>query len=316
MHPPTIHELRIFVTVAKDASFTNAARSLGVTQPALSMAIRQFEEKLGAAVFDRNTRSVRLSPLGEQLMAAAERQVENFDKTVSAMQEVAAGKSSGHIVIACPEGVAAHVLAPLISEFSTENPSISFSLQDGDATSVAREVHARTAELAITGYWDHDPGFVFEPFTRDRVCVICPNDHPLADRETLSFHELDGLAIASLNRDSGVRTLIEKVAANLGTRLSIQFEVARVSTLIEMVATGLCVSVLPYLALPFKAAADLRAVPIEGPEMSYDIGVVYSSTRSLSPPANRFLQLLRKRYRSNDQLPQVAWATTIPDAKG
>lgn len=296
MHPPTIHELRIFVTVAKGASFTNAARSLGVTQPALSMAIRQFEEKLGAAVFDRNTRSVRLSPVGEQLLAAAERQVENFDKTVSAMQEVAAGKSSGHIVIACPEGVAAHILAPLISEFSSENPAISFSLQDGDATSVAREVHARTAELAITGYWDHDPGFVFEPLTRDQVCVICPKAHPLASRETLSFHDLDGLPIASLNRDSGVRTLIERVAASLGTKLAIQFEVARVSTLIEMVATGVCVSVLPYLALPYKAAAGLRAVPIEGPEMSYDIGAVYSATRSLSPAAYRFLELLRQRY--------------------
>src|SRR5258707_135263 len=87
--PFTIAELKAFVMVARSLSFTHAARGLGITQPALSMTIRQVEAKFGATLFDRSTRSVKLSSTGALLHPVAERLIENFERTIAGMREIA-----------------------------------------------------------------------------------------------------------------------------------------------------------------------------------------------------------------------------------
>jgi LysR family carnitine catabolism transcriptional activator len=149
----TIQELRSFVLVARTLSFTQAAARLGVSQPGLSMAIRQLEAKLGGALFDRSTRSVQLSYVGAALLASAERLVESFEWTVAGMVEVGEGRQ-GRLTIACPEGVAAHLLAPVIKEFVADNPGLMVSVFDGDAASVENLMHSFIAGFGVTGFWN------------------------------------------------------------------------------------------------------------------------------------------------------------------
>jgi DNA-binding transcriptional LysR family regulator len=293
--PFTVAELRAFVLVARSLSFTQAARDLGITQPALSMTIRHLEEKLGATLFDRSTRSVRLSSTGTLLHPTAERLIENFERTVAGMREIADGKL-GRITIACPEGVAAHVVAPTLARFVINHPEVVVSVHDGDATSVAQLMHSFGADFGVTGYWQEHPDFTFAPLTTDRCCVICLADHPLAAKDRVSLRDLDGVPIVALNRDAGVRRLLEATCEAAGVRLIVQFEVARVSTLIEMVATGLCISVLTELSTPHNAWSSLCLRPLEGPGLSYPIGIVTRANRVLAPSAALFATALREHF--------------------
>src|SRR5258708_37712523 len=109
--PFTIAELKAFVMVARSLSFTHAARCLGITQPALSMTIRQVEAKFGATLFDRSTRSVKLSSTGALLLPAAERLVENFERTIGGMGGTAA-RPLRRTVLAVPAGPPAPGAAP------------------------------------------------------------------------------------------------------------------------------------------------------------------------------------------------------------
>ncbi len=291
----TVHELRVFTVVARLLNFTQAARRLGVTQPALSMSVRQLEAKLGTTLLDRSTRSVQLSQIGGLLLPTAERLVESFDRTVDGMREVSAGRQ-GYVSIACPEGVAAHVVAPTLARFVEQNPNIVVSVHDGDATSVERMMHLFSADFGVTGYWKEHPDFVVEPLTVDRCCLICPPGHRFGTRKSVSIRDLHNLPIVSLNRDAGTRRLIESICASNGIKLVVQFEVARVSTLVEMVASGLCVSVLTVQSTPHNTGSALRVIPFREPELTYPIHIVTLANKILTPSASRFVAALRDRF--------------------
>ncbi|MEA2781656.1 MAG: hypothetical protein QOK29_3200 [Rhodospirillaceae bacterium] len=298
--PLTIAELKAFIMVARSLSFTHAASYLAITQPALSMTIRQIEAKFGATLFDRSTRSVKLSSTGALLLPAAERLIENFERTVAGMREIADGRL-GRVSIACPEGVAAHVIAPTLAQFVVSHPGVMVSVHDGDATSVEQMMHSFGADFGVTGYWKEHPDFAFAPLTTDRCCVICPPNHPLAGKGLISLHDLDNIPIVALNRDAGVRRLLEKKCEAAGVRLVVQFEVARVSTLIEMVAAGLCISVLTELSTPRNAWSSLSLRPLDGAGLSYPIGIITPANRALAPSAAFFVAALREHFRPPNQ---------------
>jgi LysR family carnitine catabolism transcriptional activator len=290
----TIHELRVFTLIATLQSFTKAASALNLTQPGLSMAMRQLESKLGAQLFDRGKKAALLSPVGSALLPAAERLIENFDRTVAGMVEVSNGRT-GRIAIACPEGVAAQVIAPALRVFVEENPGVIVSLFDGDATSVEHMMHARVADFGLTGYWAQHPDFDFEPLVMDRCCIICPIRHVLARKDSIKITDLEGEPIVALNRDAGVRRLIEQEALAKGVKLNIRFEVARVSTLTEMVISHQCISILTELSRPRHIDREVKSVPIAGNAFKYPIGIVTPAKRMLTASASSFIATLKSQ---------------------
>jgi DNA-binding transcriptional LysR family regulator len=296
----TLHELRAFGLVAKLQSFTRAADVLRLSQPGLSMAVRQLETKLGAVLFDRGRKAVLLSPVGAALLPSVEKLVESFDRTIAGMVEVSEGKT-GRIAIACPEGVAAQLITPALKHYVDENPRVIVSLFDGDASTVEYMMHARVADFGLTGFWTPHPDFVFDPIATDRCCIVCPMEHPFARKKSLKIAELEGEAIISLNRDAGVRRLVEREATASGVRLNIRFEVARVSTLIEMVASTGCPAILTELSSPHHTTAKMKAVPLSGSQFAYPVGIVTPARRMLTAAADAFIDMLRNHVAAQQQ---------------
>ena len=231
--------------------------------------------------------------MGAALLPSAEKLVENFDRTIAGMVEVSEGKI-GRIAIACPEGVAAQLIAPALRDFVAENPRVVVSLFDGDATTVEHMMHARIADFGLTGFWNQHADFEFSPVTMDRCCVLCPADHPFARRKSIRITDLDGEPILALNRDSGVRRLLEREAAANGVHLDVRFEVARVSTLVEMVASNHYLSVLTELSRPHHIRTHMKAIPILGSPFTYPVGIVVPAKRMLTAAAGAFVNTLRR----------------------
>jgi DNA-binding transcriptional LysR family regulator len=123
---------------------------------------------------------------------------------------------------------------------------------------------------------------------------MCSPDHPFAARQAIALSELHEVPIVALNRDAGIRRLIERTCAILGTRLTVQFEVARVSTLIEIVASNLCISVLTELSRPHHSGKHIVAIPLDGPGLQYPIGIITPARRALTGSGARFVRALRQ----------------------
>jgi LysR family carnitine catabolism transcriptional activator len=194
----------------------------------------------------------------------------------------------------CPEGVAAQVIAPALRVFVEENPGVIVSLFDGDATSVEHMMHARVADFGLTGYWAPHPDFEFEPLVQDRCCVICPARHRFAAKSTVEVSDLEGEPMVALNRDAGVRRLIEREALSKGVKLNVRFEVARVSTLTEITISHQCVSVLTELSRPRHIEKEIKSIPITGDNFTYWVGIVTPAKRMLTASASAFITTIKE----------------------
>lgn len=291
----TIQNLRAFLAVGSVLNFTRAAAELGLSQPALTMNVRQLEDELGVSLFDRTTRSVAMTAEGAQLLPMARSLVEEFDNTVTDMRHFGE-RRRGSLVIACPEGVAVRIVVPVIRTFAELYPGITVNLLDGDANSVRLHMRDREADLGVSGYWEDTPDYVFEPFTEDCCCLVCRRDDPLAGMEEPRLGDLKGRPFLSLNRNAGVRRLIDREALRMGVRLNRRFEIARLSTLLGLVEAGLGVTVLPKLAIP-SIPANLHVRPLRDQNMSYPIGIITRRGKALSPAAASFRSALMEHFR-------------------
>jgi LysR family transcriptional regulator, carnitine catabolism transcriptional activator len=124
-----LRQVRSFVVVARFSSFTRAADLLNLTQPALTVQIRQLEQSLGVKLFDRNTRAVELTRIGREMLPVLERLLGEFDAVVANAREMAELRY-GTVRIAALPSVAATVLPPLIARFKERHPQIRVVLRD------------------------------------------------------------------------------------------------------------------------------------------------------------------------------------------
>src|ERR1700730_12748465 len=127
---PSLAQIRSFVAIAKLGSFTRAARAVNLSQPALTVQIRQLESALNVKILDRNTRSVRLTRVGEELLSVFDRLLNEFDTVVTGAKDLAT-KRLGVVRLACLPSFAATVLPKAIVAFRVRHPGIQFLLKDG-----------------------------------------------------------------------------------------------------------------------------------------------------------------------------------------
>ena len=153
---PDLRQIRAFVTVAQLGSFTRAASLLNLSQPALTVQIRNLEEALGVRLFDRNTRTVSLTRMGRELVPALQRILRDLDAVVAEARDVAAQRH-GIVRLAALPSFAAGVLPEIIAQFRETNPKISFVIHDVIASGVIAQVREEQVDLGLTGGRIVDP---------------------------------------------------------------------------------------------------------------------------------------------------------------
>ncbi|HSX55237.1 MAG TPA: LysR family transcriptional regulator, partial [Sphingomonas sp.] len=180
---PSIATLRLFIQVAKSASFSETARVAAISQPALSRTIRLLEEELGVRLFDRDTRNVRLTSAGETLLPAVQRLVREFEDTFGELEQSFSGKR-GHVVIGALPSVAAKMLPLALVDFCTANPDIELTVREGLSDDLYQQMRDRQIDLAIVTPPDRADQFDFVAMLEDE-CVLVPGQSPGKRRKGL-----------------------------------------------------------------------------------------------------------------------------------
>ena len=289
----TLKHLRAFVEVARQGSFTRAAGALFVSQPALTVIINQFEEFSGLRLFDRTTRRVWLTKDGRDFLPSAERVVEEFDAAVLGLSAVAE-RRRGRVTLATLPSVAIRLLPGILKKFTERHPAISVHLHDSNASGVQRRVERGEVDFGIASRWEDNAELRFEALLRDRFGLVCRPDHPLAKSgEPLAWSELAGYPFLGLARDTGIWPLLNGIDGLPDSVRRPLYEVANIATLEGMLQAGLGITVLPELALPRAHAPALMFRPLVGPALRREICVIRRHGRSLSPAAQRMLELIQ-----------------------
>lgn len=289
----TLRQFQAFVEVARQGSFTRAANQLLVSQPALTVTIKEFEDALGVRLFDRTTRRVQLTGEGADFLPVAERLLADVRTAVDDVRAVAQ-RRRGRVSLAALPSVAMDILPEVLGRYTAAYPAISVHLHDANASSVQASVRNNEVDFGVSSQWQADSDLEFTPLLRDRFVMVCRADHPLAlETGELTWQALEGHAFLGLAADTGIRPLLQAAPGLPAELLQPQYEFSNIAALDGMLAAGIGITALPRLAVPRTPRVDCVFRPLVKPAITREICVITRRGRSLSPAAQALTEMLR-----------------------
>jgi LysR family carnitine catabolism transcriptional activator len=289
-----LRHIAAFLAVARLSSFTRAAAVLRVSQPALTVQIKQLEEAFGVRLFDRDNRSVALTPAGRELVAPLERIMHDFE-TVAGHARDLAGHRRGLVTLAALPSIAAGLLPRAIRALSDRHDGIVVRVRDVTAGKIVDLVKSGEVDFGIGSVIRPDPDLTSQPLLSDRLCAFAPATHPIARKKRhITLRELSGYPLILTSHDSSVRQIVERALEQARLAAHVAQEATYMTTAIGMVRAGLGIAVLPESALAGDAADGIRAVAITTPQLRREISILTSAGRSLSPAAQKLIEVLRR----------------------
>jgi DNA-binding transcriptional LysR family regulator len=289
----TLRQLQAFCAVARLGSFTRAAAALHTTQPALSVQIGQLEDSLGLRLFDRTTRTVGITRVGQDLLPRAERTLAELSELVTSATGLGT-KSMGRVLVAALPSVASSFMPEAIAGFQQEFPGIAVVLRDALGARINDVVLSGEVDFGISGPPPADAHLQFSRMGSDEMVAVSARRIASAKGRKVAIEDLAKEALILMSRDSTVRRTVEEAFAAAGTLATPVHEPAFMSTAIAMVRAGLGVAILPSSAAEVRAAKDLVTHRIASRLMARDIGIIFRNGE-LSPGAEEFRRYLKAK---------------------
>jgi LysR family transcriptional regulator, hydrogen peroxide-inducible genes activator len=287
-----LHQLRYFVAVAKEGSMTQAAASLFLAQPTLSIQIRKLEQEVGAKLFERLARRVVLTTAGKVFLEHAERALTELERGRERVADVV-GLRQGRVAVGVLPSVAAHLLPAVLAAFRAEHPGVTVHLVEHDVSRDFEQlVQAGELDMAVTRMPVTLAGLDACPLVREPIVLLVPPDHPMAARRDVALRELADEGFVCMRGGYGLRELADRLCAQAGFAPRVVIETGQLSIVHGMVRSGVGVALLPRLA----ARGAEHVVPVSDPHATRELGVVWRRTALESPPVAAFLDRLLAAY--------------------
>jgi len=285
-----LYQLRYFVELARQQSFTRAARRLDLATPALSVQMQRLEEELGARLFVRGQKQTVLTPAGEVLFVKAQALLGMADSVRQSVAEVS-DLRAGRLTVAFVPALGSYWLPEVFQSFRREFPCVRLGLEEDDAVGVAALVEDSSAELGFLELPVNDQLFEIERIWEEPVLALLPQDHPLAARPDVALAQLaqDGFVV---QRGLSHEQTLEACRRS-GFEPRLACECTDKETAIALVQAGLGVMLLPQLAANVPRS-NLAVLPIRQPKLVRQFGLISRREQELSAAAKAFVELVKK----------------------
>jgi LysR family transcriptional regulator, carnitine catabolism transcriptional activator len=290
----TPRQLRAFVGVARSLSFARACEQLHLSQPALSLAIRDLERALGGRLFSRTTRQVRLTPEGADLLPLAEQLLADWERVGEQVRRRFA-LEAGHLAVAAMPSFAANQLPGLLRAYRAHYPEVALAIRDVIHEQVLELVESGRVEVGFCFEPESSPALTFEPLYVDRFIAIVPPDSALARRRTVTVKDLLADHFIALERPSSMRRLIETTLTEAGLPFDARLYCDQLTTVIQLVAAGLGVSVIPSLSRPQAEVAGVKCLELSSPVIRRPVGLVHRRDQQWSAAALPLVHFAREQ---------------------
>lgn len=285
----SLRQLRAFLALAEQRSFTQAAATCHLSQPAFSALIRTLEGELNTRLFDRDTRSVELTAEGRLFEASARRLVEDFGAALVDLNDHVE-RRKGRVHIAALPSLAAGWLPAVFAEFRQAWPGIELNLSDLLSDACVDLVRSGKADFALASTGVSHAGLSTRLVCTDRFYLVCRKDHPLAAEASPTLKKLAPYPFIHMSRNSSVRQALE--AALHPQQANTVLEVDQLATAAGMVEAGLGISVVPALTLFHFERKSLVTRPLAASGLTRKIYLVRRQEGSLSAAAQALHDLV------------------------
>lgn len=281
--------MRYVIAVAETTSFTRAAQRCLVVQSALSHQIARLEKELGARLFERTSRRVRLTPAGAAFLPAA-RQCLDAAERAAAEVAAAVGEVRGRLAVGLIPTVAAVDVPAVLKDFQQRYPKARISLSVGASDELVEQVREGEIEVAFLGIpvTARPRGVMARKLAQERLVAVVAPDHPLAGEASVDLRRLSSEVFVDLPAKTAGRAQSDLAFTAAGLTREVAFEVTNADYLARLVGAGLGVALLPPAYVAGLAGMATIAVTDAPARAEY----VIWGRESRTPAATAFLELL------------------------
>ena len=283
--------LKAFIIVTETGSFSAAADSLHLTQPAISKRIAQLENLMGALLFDRIGRTVNLTEAGRELVPRARQILFNVEDSRKAIHNLS-GNVAGKLSLATSHHIGLWRLPPLLQEFSQLYPKVTLDLHFMDSEVAHEMIVQGNLEIGIiTLAPSQHERLESIPIWDDRLTIIVANNHPLATRSSLTLEELAEFPAILPDLSTFTGRIVQNLFATRKLHLNVSMSTNYLETIKMLISIGLGWSVLPISMLD----DGNHALDVEGVDIRRELGYIFHVHRTLSNAGQAFIELLESK---------------------
>ncbi|MCU0763579.1 MAG: LysR family transcriptional regulator [Hydrogenophaga sp.] len=307
----TLHQLRIFLAVARHNSFARAAEALHLSPPTLSLQVKQLSESVGQPLFEQLGKKIYLTAAGRTLAAACEdieSRMEQLSQDLSALQ----GVERGSLRLAILTTVK-YTVPKLLGGFCAAHPGIDVAMVVGNREKLLQRLAANEDDLTIMGQPPESMDVVCEPFADNPLVLVAPPDHPLAGKRRIPPSRLRHEAFILREPGSGTRLTTENFFSEQGLPLRPRLEVGSNEAIKQTVAGGLGLAVLSATTVVAELAlGQLVTLDVKGFPLMRHWYVVYPRGKRLSAATLAFKQWLYDHRPATDPPQRQTRGASVP----
>ena len=281
-------QLQAFCYAARFQSMTRAAEHLHMSQPAVSMQVRELEHELEAVLFERRRPRIALTRAGESLFEIADPLVETMERLGDKLSEKLDGLISGELRITAGPGAVSFVLPRYVKQFRDEYPGIRLRVSTRRVSDALQLVSDNEADLAVGAKRFGSKDFDYYPAFSYHVVVITPEDHPLAGRASVDFDAVSAWPAVAPHAGTYARRFGEDLARKFGFEFKIAVEARGWHEIKAYVEAGLGISAIPDICI--TESDRLSVIPLSSYVQPQSFGFFARTGRPLPPPAERFIR--------------------------
>ena len=289
----TLRQLKVFERVARRLSFTRAAEELFLTQPAVSMQIKQFEDAVGLPLFERLGKKIYLTQAGEELYQLSRTIARELDEAEQIIEELK-GTESGRLNVSVANTV--HYFAiRLLAEFCRRHPKVRVSFKVTNRKGLLQNLEDNEADLLLMGQPPDSQDLVAESFLTNPLVIIAPPGHPLAGQKNIDLREFTHETFIMREVGSGTRNSVERFLAERGVHLTVSMEMNTNGAIKQGVEEGLGLGIVSIHTLERELEGGrLVVLDAESFPILRQWFIVHRAGKRLSAIATEFADFVRQ----------------------
>lgn len=289
-----LRNLRALVEVARQGGFTAASRTLFLSQPSVSKAVRQLEEELGETLFTRSGDGARLTEAGEVVLARAVAMLAEAEHMQAELAEMH-GLFTGKLRLGLPLFGSARLFAPLFAAYRQRYPGVEIELLEQGSARLEAAILAGELELGVS-LLPVAEVFEVQPVRDDPLMALLWADHPLSGRDRLGLAELAPSPFILFEHGFALNPRIEAACLARGFSPQVSARSSQMDFIVALVASGMGVALVPRLMTEARSLGPVRAVLVDEADLRWRAALVWRRGARLSPAARAWLDLTREAF--------------------
>ncbi|WP_083189707.1 LysR family transcriptional regulator [Orenia metallireducens] len=288
-----LREIKIFATVCKTNSMSEAARQLYMTQPAVSQTIIDLEEKLQVKLFERMNKRLVLTHAGEILLKYSKRIILIMDEAENTLEDIANLKV-GKLRVGASMTIGTYLLPLIIKEFNKKYPEINLNLVIDNTSVIEEKILNNDIDIGLVEGLIGAKDIFFDSFYHDKLFLVCSKDNPLTQKKTIDREDIENQHFISREEGSGTKEIIDKIMNAYNINYQIKHTLNNIEAIKKSIKNNLGISILPDIAIQEELLkGELIKLNLRDIQFQRSFNLIYHKDKNLTNLLKQFIDHIK-----------------------